>query len=181
MIKMICVNGYPGSGKTTFEDYCIDFLGKEWGKKISTIDVIKEICKDLGWDGVKTPESRKFLSEMKDLLSRAPWGDIPLMSIEDYCESLESWLSLFDQKEVRTFYVFVDAREPKNIEVLTEKYDAITVFIQRPLDLIDLSNHADKEVENYIYDYYINNSGSLEDLKKAAKDFIILLKESENE
>lgn len=176
MIKLICVNGYPGSGKTTFEDFCIEKLG-DCGHKISTIDFIKEICSLSGWNGEKTPETRAFLSEVKDLFSRAPWGDVPLMQVEKFCNGLEAYLKFLDQADLQTFYVFVDAREPDNIDTLKEKFDVITVLIVRPsLNTDDLSNHADRDVENYDYDYIISNCGSINYLKLTAEDFVKIIR-----
>ena len=39
------VNGKPRSGKDTFIDYCLAYLG-QYGYKISTIDFIKEISEN---------------------------------------------------------------------------------------------------------------------------------------
>ena len=43
------------------------------------------------------------------------------------------------------------------------------------------SNHADANTAQYPYDYYINNNGTLDDLKKLTKEFIQMWdKEIEN-
>jgi hypothetical protein len=34
------------------------------------------------------------------------------------------------------------------------------------------SNHADANVSNYVYDYYIDNNGTIEELQELAEDFM---------
>ena len=46
---------------------------------LSTIDYVKDIAKVLGWDGTKTLENRRMLSDLKDLLTR--WNDSPHQSV----------------------------------------------------------------------------------------------------
>ena len=38
------------------------------------------------------------------------------------------------------------------------------------------SNDSDANVENYVYDYYIDNNGTLEELEEKALEFINKLK-----
>ena len=42
---------------------------------ISTITYVKDIAKTIGWDGGKSPADRRFLSDLKDALTR--WKDLP--------------------------------------------------------------------------------------------------------
>ena len=122
MIKVALINGRPSSGKTTFEKICsekCDYFSHTQGFRpnyylhiniISTIDFIKKIAYDCGWDGTKTLENRKFLSKLKDLLTE--WNDVPYKKIIEHINSLpkdSDWI------------VFVDCREPKEIQRLKDK------------------------------------------------------------
>lgn len=177
MIQVVCVNGKPGCGKTTFEELCIQELDEPWGTKTSTIDFIKKIAMEMGWDGNKTLESRAFLSDLKDLASRAPWGDVPLMQIKKFCNEKDFSLVQYNMAKHYTVYVFVDVREPENIKKLQDELGAISVLIRREaVENIETSNHADEEVFQYDYDITIDNNGTLEDLKKTVKNFIIDLR-----
>ena len=60
----IIINGSGGVGKDTFIDYCRIFANVT---NISSVDKIKEAAKLLGWNGGKTEDDRKFLSDMKVL------------------------------------------------------------------------------------------------------------------
>ena len=65
-MKVVVINGAMTSGKDTFCEFCKDYRGN-YIASISTVDYIKEIASNVGWDGKKTPEARKFLSDLKDL------------------------------------------------------------------------------------------------------------------
>jgi len=64
-MKIYIVNGAPGSGKTTFEELIRQFLGTDKCFNLSTIDFVKTLASLVGWDGRKTPRSRKLLSNLK--------------------------------------------------------------------------------------------------------------------
>ena len=69
-LKIVIVNGAPGSGKTSFESFCQDKMG-DYCQIRSTVDLVKEIALFYtGWNGEKDLKSRKFLSDLKDLLSQ---------------------------------------------------------------------------------------------------------------
>ena len=79
MVKVIICNGRPGVGKTTFQEMCQIYAREEWENKIrvditSTVDFVKDIAKQCGWDGTKDLKNRKFLSDLKDLLTE--WNDV---------------------------------------------------------------------------------------------------------
>ena len=165
MVKVVVVNGRPGVGKTTFEELCNDkaeslrFLGKRniYIEVISTVDFVKEVATFCGWDGVKTLKSRKFLSDLKDLL--AEWNDVPFKKIE------EKVYELAEEKE-ENHILFVDSREPKEIERFKQTFQATTLLIRRPGDEdIETSNHADAGVFDYNYDYTVQNDGDLRNLR----------------
>ena len=74
-INVVVVNGSAGAGKTTFEEMCSFILGPYYRSR-SSIDKVKEIAKNCGWDGSKDLVNRKFLSDLKDLLTE--WDDVPM-------------------------------------------------------------------------------------------------------
>lgn len=44
MVRIVIVNGMPGCGKTTFENYCVRKLSP-YADVYSTVDFVKEIAK----------------------------------------------------------------------------------------------------------------------------------------
>ena len=174
MVKVVIVNGRPGVGKTEFERQCAAqcnlfhrttgfSLGRDlWIDVTSTVDFVKEIATECGWDGTKTLENRKFLSDLKDLLTK--WDDVPYKMIVSRANSLSSNMD---------WIMFVDCREPAEIQKLKEGLNATTLLIRRPGDdEAETSNHADAGVFNYEYDLTIENNSDKMDLAKKAKDFI---------
>ena len=171
-LKIVVVNGMPRSGKTTFENFCKDYLGP-YCEIISTIDIIKEMARVGGWNGEKDPKSRKLLSDLKDL-----WTNYNDLSFNTIKKHINIW-----EEELKNFHVdnqphvlFVDSREPEEIARFKYELGAITVLVRRPeVENVEQSNHADANVLNFKYDYYILNQATTEELKSAAIDFINLL------
>lgn len=185
MIKVVICNGKPGSGKTTVQSIasglCLcDRNAQYWFgnayKTIvdacSTVDFVKEIATQCGWDGTKTLENRKFLSELKDLLTR--WNDVPYKKILERVETLDAPGTPYH------YILFVDCREPAEIQKLKERFNATTLLVRRLGDeVVETSNHADAEVFNYEYDYTLKNYGSLDDLRIEVHHFLEYMKERE--
>lgn len=169
-LRVVIVNGRPGCGKTTFEEMCMDMLGLLYCKSRSSIDKIKEIAKEGGWDGKKDAASRKLLSDLKRIFTE--YNDLPTQDIIQFLRGWESELEMYDVGGIN-HVLFVDVREPENIEKLKKKLKAVTVLIRRPGDDdIDTSNDSDLSVFNYHYDCTIFNTGDLEHLKFAAQAFL---------
>ena len=167
-MKYFIINGRPRSGKDTFVNFCLEELGA-FGKLISTVDFVKKIATECGWDGTKDLKNRKFLSDLKDLLTN--WGDVPykktLQEIDMFKFDLDYW-DVFDKG-----VVFIMCREPKEIERFERELNAKSVLIRRAsVEFEQQSNHADSEVLNHKYDYIIENNGTIDELKEKAKEFL---------
>lgn len=166
-IKVVIINGYPGSGKDTFVNFCTALTPTE---NIHTSTPAKGALKILGWDGTKTPEARKVLSEFKQLSTTMFDGPLEylksrLMEIK-YMWAPKDWT------------VFIHSREPEEIARLVEEFKATTLFIDREV-LPDFSNDSDREVEYYDYDYVIYNDSSLTKLQEEAEKFLDWLEDKE--
>lgn len=170
-----------GVGKTEFQRLCAQqcgLFGKEVGFTpdknlyidiISTVDFVKEIAYACGWDGSKTLENRKFLSDLKSLLTE--WNDVPNAIIEKHVQSLPD---SFD------WIVFVDCREPAEIQKLKERLNATTILIRRPrVEDNETSNDSDAKVFDYDYDLNIYNEYGFDELKMLAEHFIEYMKKEE--
>ena len=164
MVNVIVVNGYPRSGKDTFVNFCKEKLGA-FGVSVSTVDFVKYLAAQSGWDGTKTPKNRKFLSDLKDLLTE--WNDVPWKKVEEVFESIKVECFQYGLRD-SDFFLFIHSREPKEIERFQKEYGALTILIDREEVEGKQSNHSDAEVMNFNYDYIINNDGTLEELKMKA-------------
>ena len=108
----------------------------------------------------KDEKGRKFLADLKDL------ADKNYDFTHNYCKEI------FIHQNIRNF-IFIDMRSNYDIEWAVNNYKANAVFVERDVSKNkEYNNHADKEVENYNYQYYIKNSNSKEDLRAAANLFL---------
>ena len=171
-MKIFIVNGAPGSGKTSFEIF-VKQASRTRGFLVdifSTIDFVKDIAHQCGWDGTKTLENRKFLSDLKDLLTE--WADIPFKKTLDHVESIKSHWEIYEVENDNNI-IFIDCREPQEIKRLCNTLNAKSVLIQRAdNENIPTSNHADQNILNYNYDIIIDNNSNLENLEARAIEFI---------
>ena len=171
-LKVLAINGAPGSGKTTFENMIKARMGAYYRSR-STIDRVKEIAAECGWDGTKTLENRKFLSDLKDLLTS--YNDGPMQDIKRCIDDFEEELRLYHVEGQPHIFVS-DVREPAGLQRFKDEYDAITILIRRAAaEEVETSNHADAEVLHFDYDYIINNNSTLDTLQQIAYDFVDLI------
>lgn len=194
--KIIIINGSGGVGKDAFakrvieetlklskriipvenEDYCVDpevfyRIDNIITNNISTIDCVKNIAKMFNWNGEKSEKDRKMLSDLKDLMM--VYNDYPFKRIT---AQITDWLR-YDKTRPNDMYdhsfLFVHCREPKEIDRIKNQFpnDTFTLLVQNPKVAKITGNHADKEVENYNYDFTVVNDSDLIALRKVAIDF----------
>ena len=162
--KMVfIVNGKPRAGKDTFAQILGEYMDVY---KYSAVSKVKEIAKLCGWDGAKEERDRKFLHELKMLTSG--YSD---MSHKDVVNEIQK----FYDGEIKADIFVVDIREPEEIERLKEVVPAITIFIDNDRVPAITSNAADANVENYEYDFHINNDGTLDEFEDNIKIFLEIL------
>lgn len=160
------INGAAGSGKDTFVDL-VTIAAKsmiEIGdvENFSSVSVIKDIAKQLGWDGSKSEKDRKFLSDLKLLCKE--YNDLPFKSIIHTVSNF--------YKSLNNEFLFLHIREPDEIERAKTAFGAKTILIKNPNISPVESNTSDKNVYNYDYDIIINNDGLISDLGELASVFI---------
>ena len=138
--------------------------------KLSIVDYVKEQATKIGWQGNKQLEDRRFISDLKDALTR--YNDSP------YNEIVRRIFACVIYSGIETnhgdFLIFADMREYQDMSRFYNEYKSKTVrvFIERKDCEPDQTNHADLNVLNNEYDYFIDNNGSVEQLKQSAKTFI---------
>ena len=196
--KIIIINGSGGVGKDAFAKRVIEEtvkIAKHTGytteqiktgqicnyviapniyyrsNNISTIDCVKNIARMFDWNGKKSEKDRKMLSDFKDLLTN--YNDYPFKRI---VAQITDWLR-YDKSRPNDMYdhsfLFVHCREPKEIERIKNQFpnDVFTLLVQNPKVAKVIGNHADREVENYNYDFTVVNDSDLRALRKIAIDF----------
>lgn len=173
---VVVINGYPRTGKTTFTDICCE-IAYPYGKNLSTVDFIKEVATLAGWDGTKDEKNRKFLSDLKKLMTE--WNEVPVNKLEEDMKNHMDDLSFNDFDSKKAIF-FVHCREPEEIQKLVDKFNAVTVIVSRDNVEENLSNDSDKNVELFPYDVMIKNNNSIQHLELTAKVFMEWLHEKNN-
>lgn len=161
------INGSGGVGKDTFVEFVsveLNDILKKFHTVInfSSVEKVKEIAKEIGWDGKKSEKDRKFLSDLKILTSE--YCDMPFKSLKNKV------IEFMEDKESK--FLFLHIREPKEITRAVKEFEAKTILIIRNTVKQITSNIADENVFNYDYDFIIDNSGTKGELNNKAKDFI---------
>ena len=111
MTHIFVLNSYPTAGKDSFVDMIS--ARHEGIFKMSSVDLVKQVARVAGWDGTKTSKNRKFLSDLKDLLTE--WNDVPYYDIENRIKEIE-----FYNKDDKPILIFVMVREPKEIQKMVD-------------------------------------------------------------
>ena len=166
---IIVINGKGGCGKDTLCNFASE---KYFTLNVSSIDPIKKMAKVIGWDGGKTSEDRKFLADLKALVTQYNDGanEYILKRAKDFAD--------FPEYKI----MFVHIREPDMIEHFKETarhcipdIPVISLLIRRKdKEYIVYGNRADDDVENYQYDKVFENNESITTVKK---NFLKLLDE----
>lgn len=160
-MEIFIINGQGGSGKTTFEEFVAEELSETGMVGVtSMVAYVKQVAEKFGWTGTKELKDRKMLSQLKDLLTE--WDDSPFIS---------TCMMIKQMENEGVLCAFIDAREPEDIKRLKDKFNCKTILITRD-EKKSYGNHADDNVFNYDYDIKIDNTGSLEEFRAAAKEFV---------
>lgn len=155
--KLIFItNGTGGCGKDTFAEILNKYVPT---LKRSSIDRVKSIARECCWTGGKTEKDRKFLSDLKLLLTA--YNDLPFLSISSCVDAFryDPWSTV----------LLIDIREPEEIERAKQAFGAKTILIKNDRVAPITSNMADANVLNYDYDFIIENNGTLEEFEGTIK------------
>ncbi|MGN0298802.1 MAG: hypothetical protein ACI4C1_06430 [Lachnospiraceae bacterium] len=155
----VVINGSGGVGKDTVCEFA---ASKYQVRNVSSVTPVKKIAGICGWDGSKDDRSRKFLSDLKQLLT--DYNDYPNRYIvEEHKKFLQS------EEDV----MFVHIREGEQIQHFCESIgnQCVTLLIRRNLGKVHYGNRSDDEVELISYDYVYENNLPLNEAKADFLDF----------
>lgn len=157
--QIFVVNGSGGVGKDTFCNLVA--LNHARAFIVSSVTPAKYLAQQIGWNGDKGERDRKFLSDFKDLMTE--YNDYPMTYLTAKVEE-------FRHSDYQVMFMFI--REPGEIEKAVKAFGAKTVLITAKDRVKPITtNHADDGVYDYAYDFYLDNSGTLQDLEAAVEGF----------
>lgn len=156
---ILMLSGHAGCGKDT----ACKLIEKNyvWVRRLSFADRLKKIAQALTWDGNKDIKGRKFLQDLGQVArayNENVWADIVANDMD------ESGIA-----------VITDFRFPNEAEVIKRRFNKVyTIRITgRSTDLgdneNDISEHA---LDDYKFDYYIDNSGTMKEFEDKLVDLI---------
>lgn len=158
--QVFVLNGSPTSGKNTF----VEMMPYET-VHYSYVDFTREILRNAGIPvETKTNDMRVLLESVNNAIEI--YNDIPF---KDCCDVIMDFL---DGRYENCELLFIDVRKPENIDRFFRLFKGIrTVYVSNKKPISSVTE-SDSQVANYEYDFYIDNSGSLEDLQREADRFI---------
>lgn len=160
--EIIVINGMAQSGKDTFVELVSKYYKTE---NYSSVKRVKGIARLCGWHEDKDEKSRQFLCKLKELTTE--FNDLSYKAV------VNKIINFYESdKEL----LFIHIREPLEIQRVVENFNAKTLLVKRDKAVDITSNEADKNVNNYNYDYIISNNGSIEDLEEEVTKWLEQLK-----
>lgn len=163
MKKVVIINGCGGVGKDTL----IGFVSKVWSTSMaSSITPVKVVAERAGWEGEKDNKARKFLSDLKKIMTE--YNDAPF----DYCRTMLKGFSETDEE-----ILFIQIREPEEIDRFKKFVEGIngidvcTLLIEDSRRNDTYGNQSDDNVRNYNYDFVYDNCVPLKDTEKKFIEF----------
>ena len=158
---VIIINGRGGVGKDTL----CDMAAKAYSvRNISSITPIKEIAASCGWNGEKDDKSRKFLSDLKRLVTE--YNDYPNQYL---MKEYEKFLGSDEQ------ILFVHIRECREIDKFRSglRTPCAALLVKRSsMGTVEWGNASDDQVEKYKYDYSFDNNKPLSLIRGEFIDFL---------
>lgn len=171
--KIICLSGKAGSGKDTVATMIAeDLIAKgNTAHIISYAGVLKYICKEhLGWDGNKDEYGRGLLQYIGTDVIRA---QNPMFFV-DFAVQLITYLG-----ELWDYVIIPDCRFENEVGALRMRGFRVTHgYVVREMlgscTMTDAQKEhvSETEMDHVVPDFYINNFGTLGDLRITVRKFI---------
>lgn len=171
-MKIIILSGKAESGKNKVASIIENNLKTKKIITISYASYLKEYAKNiLKWDGLEETKPRTFLQEIGDYVKKS---DNKFL-INRLLQDIEVYKNYFD------VIIISDARFVEEITWIKEKYENVSVIniIGKENSLNDMEkNHiTETALDNYnLYDFKIENKGSIEELEQKVKNIIEVIK-----
>lgn len=181
-MKVIMISGKSGSGKDTFATFLKDEL-IALNKRVLVIhfaDMVKEYAKlYYGWDGVKDEAGRTLLQQLGTDKVRAKyptyWGRLVAQFISATAADWD-YVLIPDLRFLNEYKTVVQYNRNLCSAIRITRYDNNSQPWLNPALTEEQHNHpSETDLDEWSFDWYIENAGSLEELQIGAKEFLKLI------
>lgn len=185
-MKIIMISGKAGSGKDTVANFFKDELIAS-NKRVLVMhfaDLVKYYATQyFNWDGEKNEAGRNLLQEIGTTVMRGRypeyWAEIIGKFIDAYTipeHSFFDYILIPDWRFINEYEVVYDYAAIQNNETITiriERYDDAGLKWKNPNMTSDQLNHISEcELDNFAFNWIIENRGTLEDLKNSVNEIL---------
>lgn len=185
-MKIIMISGKAGSGKDTVANFFKDELIAS-NKRVLVMhfaDLVKYYATQyFNWDGEKNEAGRNLLQEIGTTVMRGRypeyWAEIIGKFIDAYTipeHSFFDYILIPDWRFINEYEVVYDYAAIQNNETITiriERYDDAGLKWKNPNMTPDQLNHISEcELDNFAFNWIIENRGTLEDLKNSVNEIL---------
>lgn len=163
--RIILISGKAESGKDTLANILSEY-SQSRAMVIHYADILKYIAKMYwGWSGEKDEIGRSLLQNVGSVIrERNP----------DYLVNTVVQM-IHMHKPIYDIFIIPDVRTPKEINTILQTYSELRIDVVRinsnrgnALTEEQREHVTETALDNYIFPYVIDNTGSLEDLRKRA-------------
>lgn len=171
-MKIIILSGKAESGKNKVASIIENNLKNKKVITISYASYLKEYAKNvLKWDGNESTKPRTFLQEIGDYVKKI---DNKFL-INRLLQDIEVYKNYFD------VIIISDARFIEEINCIKEQYENVSVINiigrENSLNNMEKNHITETALDNYnLYDFKIENKGSIEELEQKVKNIIEVIK-----
>ena len=180
------ISGKAGSGKDTIANFFKDELIAS-NKRVLVMhfaDLVKYYATQyFNWDGEKNEAGRNLLQEIGTTVMRGRypeyWAEIIGKFIDAYTipeHSFFDYILIPDWRFINEYEVVYDYAAIQNNETITiriERYDDAGLKWKNPNMTSDQLNHISEcELDNFAFNWIIENRGTLEDLKNSVDEIL---------
>jgi hypothetical protein len=175
-VIIVIVNGAAGSGKTTLQNLVKKHFGDIYNIHIrSSVDVMYQVYKMLGWNGNKDDTFRNDMHTLKQMYINncdGPTRDIikaAMVALTN--DSTDDTIIFYDIREAEEINKLLDLVRPLNLIGIYCK----TMLIRRTtVESLKHGNHADDDIltSGIEYDITVDNSGDFRHLEERIGDIV---------
>lgn len=177
-MKTILISGKSGSGKDQFSKFVSDILDRK-DYRVLTIhyaDFVKYCCTQYyDWDGKKDVYGRSLLQRIGTDVVRKKYPTYWAEAVAKFISATENdwdFVLIPDWRFINEYNV-TKYYNKDSITVRVNRLNPDGTYYLNPLFTEEQNSHSSEcELDDYYFDYVVDNSSTLEELKNRANEFV---------